>query len=204
MRSATQTDRKKELLCTQAVNGALAKLTSDNFNCEAACGLERDLKDGGRCQGDLTIKCKLPPNADTCGGSGPCQPTSCDHFAIGRCSGGEPADNQVCADDSDCPLANQPCVATSPAAPASPTLLACRTKARVGRKTIGKKCLALGATPAAPVASLPACGVYSQFGSPVGFQYTVDNLMDFVSGAQDGQFKEDNPDQSPGRNLCLP
>jgi hypothetical protein len=199
-RSATQTSRTKEMVCTQGVNGALSKLTYDIFNCERLCGFERDVKDGGRCQGDTSIKCD--EDAD-CGANAPCQPTSCDHFAFGRCSGGDPADNQVCADDSDCPLANQPCVATS-VPPLSATLAACRNKAfAIAKKTIQSKCKAASWTPEAPLESLPACGVYSHQGVPVGFQFTADSLLGFVSSAQDGQFKEDDPDLGQGQNMCL-
>lgn len=190
VRTITQTDRKKELLCTQTVNRTLAKLTFDVFKCEVKCMKERDFQGRGRCQGDTSIKCKLPPDADTCGGAGPCQPTSCDHFAIGRCTGD---DDQVCADDSDCSLAGGTCSPTTPV-PAAQSLLDCRAKALGKAKfLIDKKC-----------PSLPACGVYSDQGSPVGFLYTSDALLGFVTSAQDGQFKEDNPDLPPGSNICVP
>ena len=41
-------------------------------------------------------------------------------------------------------------------------------------------------------------------GSPIGNFNKPQDLINFVLGAADGQYKEDNPDLAPGSNFCAP
>lgn len=186
-RTLTDTDRKTEQKCGTAVAAALAKFTFDMANCQAKCALERDLKDGFRCTDDTAIKCKT--DADCAGGALSCQPTSCDPFAIGRCSNDI---DQVCAGNGDCASPGV-CNTTTPA-PISKSLDDCRTKAfDKAVASINTKC-----------PSLPLCGAYGPFGGAISNLMRPEDLIGFVTGQQDGQFKEDDPDLSPGSNFCAP
>lgn len=185
-RTLVDTDRKAELKCTKGVTDALGKLSFDVSNCQSKCALDRDVKAGTRCTNNTSVKCV---HDEDCGVGGECRPMSCDPFAIGRCS---VTKNQVCSDFSDCPM-GETCNDTTPD-PIDQKLADCRDLA-VGKAIafINAKC-----------PSLPACGAFSQFGGLIGFKNTPELLIEFVNGAQDGQFKEDNPDQSPGSNFCQP
>jgi hypothetical protein len=183
-RTPVDTDRKKEQACTKAVGDALAKVTFDVANCQAGCALERDLKLGQRCDNDPSKKCQ---RLDDCPG-GTCRPTSCDPLATGRCANDL---SQVCAGDADCARVGGVCTDTTPD-PISRSLKDCRDKAFAkGVASINKKC-----------ATLPTCGAYSPFGGTIGNFNRPEDLMGFVNGLQDKQFKEDNPDLGAGSNFC--
>lgn len=184
VRTLVDTDRKAELKCSNAVQDALGKFTFDIANCQAKCAQERDQKDGQRCTNDTTKKCKVDGDC----GAGTCLPTSCDPFATGRCSNNL---FQVCTNNGDC-SGGGICNAASPV-PISGSLKLCRDKAQAKALAfINSKC-----------PSLPVCGGYWEYGSPIGnLRHPID-LVGFVTTFQDGQFKEDDPDLGAGSNFCL-